>query len=168
MEQIILITGNVKHTITIDPGVWIFDDRKVDLTSYFDTTVIEEDELTKYKKDVSAHWDRELLEGVIPPSERKKDSMLTKKERILTGTFGMPFKPFLQNAEILENAKTLIIERNDDLDSIEVTIATAEQFILGFSNKGKPLREDGPVHVYFGDGSNKAKPITHVSKFVIT
>ena len=31
--------------------------------------------------------------------------------------------------------------------------------ILCFSNNGKPLKEDGPVHVYFGDGSNKQNPI---------
>jgi hypothetical protein len=35
MENILIIAGNVKYTITLDPGVWIFDDRRVDLTTYF-------------------------------------------------------------------------------------------------------------------------------------
>ncbi|MDN8677450.1 peptidyl-prolyl cis-trans isomerase, partial [Staphylococcus aureus] len=31
MSDIIMLTGKVNFTITLDPGVWIFDDRKVDL-----------------------------------------------------------------------------------------------------------------------------------------
>ena len=32
------------------------------------------------------------------------------KEALLTGTFGIPFEPFLQNAEPLDEAKTIVIE----------------------------------------------------------
>lgn len=35
MNDIIVLTGKVKFTITLDPGVWIFDDRKVDMDAYF-------------------------------------------------------------------------------------------------------------------------------------
>jgi hypothetical protein len=31
MHDIILITGNVKFKITLDPTIWIFDDRRFDL-----------------------------------------------------------------------------------------------------------------------------------------
>ena len=36
MENIILVNGKVKFSITLDPSVWIFDDRKLDLTTFFD------------------------------------------------------------------------------------------------------------------------------------
>ena len=35
------------------------------------------------------------------------------KEILLTGTFGIPFEPFLKNAEPLEEAKTVVIESID-------------------------------------------------------
>ena len=38
MENIILLSGKVKYSITLDPTVWIFDDRKVDLSTYFSAT----------------------------------------------------------------------------------------------------------------------------------
>ena len=38
MSEILFINGKVRFPITIDPTVWIFDDRKVDLTTYFDET----------------------------------------------------------------------------------------------------------------------------------
>lgn len=31
MHDIILLTGNVKFTITLDPTIWIFDDRRFEL-----------------------------------------------------------------------------------------------------------------------------------------
>ncbi|MGO4887927.1 peptidyl-prolyl cis-trans isomerase [Anaerobacillus sp. MEB173] len=164
MDHIILIKGKVEHTITLDPGVWIFDDRKVDLDTIFTKQEEGEDELTKYKKEVSAHWDRELLEGAIPPSasETKK----TKKEVILTSSFGIPLKPFLENAGVFSDATSMIIETKHG-NTIEVSLQVAKEMILGFSNQGKPLLEDGPVHVYFGDGSNQTDPITHISSFII-
>ena len=36
MEKIVHIKGKVKFPITLDPSVWIFDDRKFDLDTYFD------------------------------------------------------------------------------------------------------------------------------------
>ena len=32
------------------------------------------------------------------------------KEALLTGTFGIPFEPFLKNAEPLDEANTIVIE----------------------------------------------------------
>ena len=34
-------------------------------------------------------------------------------------------------------------------------LETVKNAILGFSKEGKPLKEDGPVHLYFNDGSNQ-------------
>ena len=35
MNSIVPIKGNVQHAITMDPSVWIFDDRRIDLEDFF-------------------------------------------------------------------------------------------------------------------------------------
>jgi hypothetical protein len=169
MSDVILITGNVKFTITLDPGVWIFDDRKIDLDTYFlnpshEQLQNEQQEEEEEIKKLSAFWDREIQEGaVFPPTLKTEKRFL--KEKIITGTFAMPLAPFLRNAEPLPDAKelTIVTEHNE----VTIPLEQAYKAILGFSKDGKPLREDGPVHFYFGDGSNREKPITHIRRFVV-
>lgn len=164
MAKVITITGKVKFPITLDPSVWIFDERKIDLNSYFDEKMEMVNPIEAYTIDVSKHWDRELLEGAAPPgTEAPKKKFI--KEILLTGTFGIPFKPFLHNAEPDETAKTVIIITSSGEHSMP--LSKAEDLILGFSKNGKPLLNDGPVHIYFSDGSNKENPITHVEGFRI-
>ncbi|HWO95470.1 MAG TPA: peptidyl-prolyl cis-trans isomerase [Bacillus sp. (in: firmicutes)] len=164
MENILSIEGNVKFTITLDPGVWIFDDRKVDLNNYFISNTEKEDELAAYTKNISAHWDREIREGAVFPPTLKTERKF-EKEKIINGSFGIAFKHFLQNAEPGENASVCLIETEDK--TIEVPLEEAEMIILAFSHNGKPLKEDGPVHIYFGDGSNQNEPLKRVRKFII-
>ena len=52
METIIPITGAVTYQLTLDPTVWIFDDRKLDLNTYFTTQNVEEDADVKYMREV--------------------------------------------------------------------------------------------------------------------
>ncbi|MBT2687882.1 peptidyl-prolyl cis-trans isomerase [Bacillus sp. ISL-47] len=162
MENIISFKGQVKYTITLDPGVWIFDDRRVDLNTYFDKETVNKNELEEYTKAVSKHWDREIMEGAVFPPTLKTEKKF-EKEKVLTGTFGIPFKPFLHNAEPDESAESLIIESEDG--EVQLPLSQAEELILGFSKEGKPLKDDGPVHVYIGDGSNKNNPIKRVKAF---
>ncbi len=77
----------------------------------------------------------------------------------------MPFAPFLRNAEPNENATrfTIVTENGDTT----IPLADAYELLLCFSKDGKPLKEDGPVHIYFGDGSNRDNPITHVRAFIV-
>ncbi|MFP5111137.1 peptidyl-prolyl cis-trans isomerase [Bacillaceae bacterium C204] len=164
MENIIIISGSVKYTITLDPGVWIFDDRRVDLTTYFSTKLESSNSLEEYTKDVSKHWDREIMEGAIYPPTLKSEKKY-EKEKVLTGTFGIPIRPFLMNSEPASDADTFVIHCNDGM--YEYPLETAYDFILGFSNNGKPLKDDGPIHVYFGDGSNQQSPIKNVTGFTI-
>lgn len=164
MERIIQIKGNVKYSITLDPGVWIFDDRRIDLTTYFKKPSEKPDALEEYTKAISRHWDREIIEGATVPPTLKSEKRY-QKELALTGTFGIPFKPFLANAEPMENASKLIIETADG--KVDITLDQAYDLILGFSENGKPHLTDGPVHVFFGDGSNQEEPIKHVKSFVI-
>lgn len=162
MEKIVTISGKVKFPITIDPSVWIFDDRKIDLDIYFEQHKEDSDTLEGYTKSVSKHWDREIMEGAAPPDTeptRKK----YKKEILLNGTFGIPFKPFLHNAEPFKDATKVVVLSSEGETAIP--LEQAEEMILGFSRNGKPLTEDGPVHILFGDGSNKQNPIKHVKGF---
>ncbi|WP_409305292.1 peptidyl-prolyl cis-trans isomerase [Peribacillus sp. SCS-155] len=164
MESIMTIHGKVTFPITLDSGVWIFDDRKVDLNTYFTTKKVARDELEEYTKATSKHWSREIQEGAVFPPTLKTEKKY-EKERILTGSFGMPLEPFIKNAAPDANASVLIIETASG--EREYSLEEAKQFILGFAKDGKPLKEDGPVHVYFGDGSNAADPITNVRAFRI-
>lgn len=164
MENIIILSGKVKYIITLDPTVWIFDDRKVDLTTYFSTTSNPSNDLEEYTKSISKHWDREIIEGAVYPPTLKTEKKY-EKEKVLTGSFGIPFQPFLENAEPEGNAATLIIKTN--ASEHEISLDIAKELILGFSEVGKPLSEDGPVHVYFGNGSNQQHPIKNVREFII-
>lgn len=164
MKDIISFKGKVKYPITIDPSVWIFDDRRIDLSAYFEKEHVQIDEEEEYKKSISKHWDREIREGAVFPPTLKTERKF-EKEKVLTGTFGMPLAPFIQNAEPDESANTLVIET--DQDEFSFSIEKAKEFILQFSINGKPLREDGPVYVIFGDGSNRENPIKNVNAFRI-
>lgn len=166
MEQVIFIEGNVHHSLTIDPSVWIFDDRKVDLNTYFDEEKEYEDEDTIYTKKISAQFDKEMLEGSEPPKPEDMNRPLYKKEILLNGTFGMPLEPFIMNCEPNGDAQQLIVVTKDD-EQHTFSFDEGKKIILGFSKNGKPLREDGPVHVYLHDGSNKENPITDVRKIII-
>jgi hypothetical protein len=165
MENIIMIKGKVNYTITLDPGVWIFDDRKVDLNTYFQKPQLEKNELEEYTKEISSHWDREITEGAIVPPTIKTEKRY-EKEKLLLGSFGIPFKPFLLNASPHEDASQLIVVTRDE--ELVFDLTTSYNFILGFSHNGKPLKEDGPIHLYFGDGSNKMEPIKHVKEFIVS
>jgi hypothetical protein len=164
MENIIIIKGKVKYIITLDPGVWIFDDRKVDLNTYFQKKQIEKNELEEYTKKISSHWDREIMEGAIVPPTIKTEKEY-KKEKLLLGSFGIPLKPFLLNSSPLEGASQLIVVTNNN--ELVFDLASSYEFILAFSNNGKPLLEDGPVHIYFGDGSNQTDPIKNIKELLV-
>jgi len=164
MENILSILGNVKYPITLDPGVWIFDDRRIDLTTYFSKEKENADSVEAYTKSVSKHWDREIMEGAIFPPTLKSEKKF-EKEKVLTGTFGIPFKPFLLNAVPANDADKLIVHTKNG--EYEFSLEMAYDLILGFSNNGKPLSSDGPVHIYYGDGSNQGSPIKNVTAFTI-
>lgn len=165
MENIILIKGNVNFTITLDPGVWIFDDRRIDLSTFFQVNEKKLDDLEEYTKNISKHWEREITEGASHPSAIKKEKGLFEKEKVLTGTFGIPFKPFLTNAEPTHSANLLVIQTSTG--EFEIPLDRANDLILGFSNNGEPLRDDGPIHIYYLDGSNQHNPIKNVQTFFV-
>ncbi|WP_462409129.1 peptidyl-prolyl cis-trans isomerase [Neobacillus sp. Marseille-QA0830] len=164
MENILHISGNVKFNITLDPGTWIFDDRKIDLTTYFSRKNEKLDTNEEYTKSVSKHWDREIMEGAIFPPTLKTEKQF-EKVKVMTGTFGIKFQPFLQNSEPASDAATVIIHTKDK--DYEIPLKDAYELIFKFADSGKPIKESGPVHIFFGDGSNLDSPITNVRGFTV-
>ncbi|MBM7692410.1 hypothetical protein JOC77_001840 [Peribacillus deserti] len=165
MESILMIQGRVKYPITLDPGVWIFDDRKIDMDVFFSSNPGKPvNEIEEYTKKASKHWDREIMEGAVHPPTLKSEKKF-EKEKILTGTFGIPLLPFLKNAEPESGASIINIEAKEE--TIRLNLSDASELILGFSQVGKPLKEGGPVYVYYKDGSNYTNPIKSVSGFRI-
>ncbi|WP_100330789.1 molybdopterin-binding protein [Bacillus xiapuensis] len=165
MNNIIPIKGKVKFPVTLDPSVWIFDDRRIDLHTYFDMNDADPQENEEeYTKKISKYWDKEIREGAVSPPTIKSEKKY-EKEKVLTGSFGVPFEPFLKNAEPLEDAAQLIAETKDG--DMQWPIAEAGNIILAFSKDGKPLREDGPVHILFKDGTNRHNAIRNVQAFRI-
>lgn len=167
LESIVFINGKVKFPITLDPGVWIFDDRKIEIDTYFDKDNVVVDELEDYTQKAAEHWQKEIREGAIVPPTLKTERKF-EKIKLMTGTFGIPFKPFLQNAVPEEGATEIIVTA--DGKELSFPIEVANEFFLGFSREGKPLRleeDGGPVHIYLGDGSNRDNPIKNVKSFTV-
>ncbi|HET7657395.1 MAG TPA: peptidyl-prolyl cis-trans isomerase [Bacillales bacterium] len=139
MPDIIVLTGNVNYTLTLDPSSWLFDDRKFELEPYFE----EPHDLDN------------------PPRKFNKRDLLLKDY-----TFAVPFKPFLENAEPKPESAKLIVETQSG-ETHELSMEQAKKGILAFTKAGKFLKEDGPAHFYLGDGSNRKQPIKEIAKLVV-
>lgn len=161
--MIIQLSGKVKFPITLDSSVWIFDDRKIIFDDAFSP-----DKLNKNEEENEDHSERfnemyslEVYQQKIKPPVNKSINKY-EKEKILTNTYVMPIKHFIKNAEVDPEAKTAVLHTpNEDVE------ITTEQFVnslLLFSVDGKPIKDQGPVHLYFQDGSNKDEPIKGITK----
>lgn len=155
--MIVTITGNVKYPITLDPGVWIFDDRKFELDQFFSNSEEREQE----PADLEIDRERIIREGAVSPPTLKSEKKY-EREKLLDGTFAIKLEPFLNNAELSASANLCIFKTKEG--DVPVPIEKARGIILCFSQNGKPLTEDGPVHVYFADGSNRTNPIKRVTE----
>ena len=165
METIITIKGNVKHTITLDPTVWIFDDRKVDLNTFFTEEHVERDEDEEYKRSMGKHWSREIMEGATFPPTLKTEKKFDR-QKMVTGTFGISLDHFVKNAIPAEDAKTISFLTMDGAKE-SFPVSEVGNFLFKFSQDGKPLTEDGPAHLLFKDGSNLEQPLRKITDIVI-
>lgn len=161
--MIIQLKGNVKYPLTLDASVWIFDDRKVILEEAF----IEKEETEKEDplKKAAEMFDQEIyFQTKIKPPVNKSINKY-EREKILENSFVMPLADFIQTAEIQPGAQRAILKTNED--DVVITTEQLRTSYLLFARDGKPLKEDGPVHLYFGDGSNQDKPITGITGITI-
>ncbi|HWJ79916.1 MAG TPA: peptidyl-prolyl cis-trans isomerase [Niallia sp.] len=159
MNSIIQVSGLVKFPITIDPTVWIFDDRKLSEDVVF-LPIEEKDELEDYTIAASKHWDREITEGAKAPVKQ-----VYKKVEMITGTFYMPLSPFITNAEPVEDANALVVTTSEE--NITIPLSRLQDIYLLFCVKGKPLTNDGPVHLYFRSEGKNQNPIKNIRSLQI-
>lgn len=160
MDSIIQIKGAVNFNITLDPTIWIFDDRKVDLDTYFtsDKVAVDQDEV--YLEDAGKFWSREIMEGAAYPptleTEKKFD-----RQKMQTGTFGMVLEPFINNASPTPEAtQVTFIDRENN--EYTYSMEEAKTLLFQFSVEGKMLTDGGPVYLLHADGSNYKNPIKNI------
>jgi len=160
--MIIPITGNVTYPITLDPTVWIFDDRKIEFDKAFQQTseAKEDDEL----KRASERFNREVYQQTAKPPVNRSIKKF-EREKILQSTYVMPLGDFVANAEVKPEAKNVSLVTKED--EVIISVPELEQSYFLFARDGKPLKDDGPVHLYFQDGSNKDNPIKNITKIII-
>src|SRR5699024_1456709 len=107
------------YPITLDPTVWIFDDRKIEFEHAFQhpEETQEDDELER----ASERFSREVFQqSAKPPVNRSIKKF--EREKILKSTYVMPLGDFITNAQIKPDAEnaTLVTKEKD------VTISLAE------------------------------------------
>ncbi|WP_088043936.1 hypothetical protein [Bacillus sp. EAC] len=161
MSDVFLISGEVDFPLTIDPSVWIFDERKIELENLFNDDKVKEDANEKYTKAVSKHWDREITEGSKVDNSQP---FAAQKKQWLKESYAMPFSYFIENSKPRNRNQNVTIETENS--TIVLPFETVFESFLAFSNKGKMITEGGPVHLYFNDGSNKDTPITSIRKII--
>ncbi|MHA6258573.1 peptidyl-prolyl cis-trans isomerase [Sporosarcina sp. CAU 1771] len=160
MQTVVPIKGNVQHVITMDPGIWIFDDRRIDLDIFFTGGHIEKDEMEEYKRSMGKHWSREIMEGATFPPTLETEKQFEEK-KVITGTYGIYLNHFLKNAEPKKNATQLFFETTSGEKHV-IPITNVDNVIMKYCEDGKPLGEEGPIHILFKDGSNEHNPIKNV------
>jgi len=161
--MIIQLKGKVHFTITLDSSVWIFDDRKIILEEAFTERTEEQDEDRLEKAAELFNQEIYSQKKIKPPVNKSINRF--EREQALTHSFVMPIKDFLNNAEIKPEAKRAILITNSD--DVVINIEQLRAAYLLFAWKGKPLKENGPVHLYFGDGSNQDEPMKGIKEIII-
>lgn len=131
MSEIVPIKGATQFTINLDPSVWIFDKRKIDLDLYIETGQEEQ----------------------VP-------------EREFSGSYAVPFAPFLENAQPSDQASRIVCHLKSG-ETVSVPLEEAKKAYLAFSHNGRPLKDDGPLHLYFGPGRHKEPPIKQIVQFEV-
>lgn len=160
--MIIQIMGNVNYSITLDPTVWIFDDRKILLDEAFSNRK-NDDEKSEQDK-VADRWSQEVYQQKIRPPVNKSINRF-EREKILKNTYVMPIGEFLAHAEVNPHATDVTLETTQG--QVEISLTDLQESYLLFAIKGKPIKDNGPIHIYFKDGSNKDDPIKGVQNIVI-
>lgn len=160
--MIIPIIGNVKFSITLDPTVWIFDDRKIKFDEAFDLKEEEEEKTEDFMFSSPTRYNEEVFKAT---NGNKPISKVDGKE-ILKNSYVISLDRFLDRAEIKEDAISATLMKTNGEEETILLEDLYNTYLL-FAWEGKPLKEDGPVHVYMKDGSNKDSPIKFVNKIVV-
>src|SRR5699024_10748319 len=89
--MIVQITGNVSYTITLDPTVWIFEDRKILLEEAFTEDIQKKDKKDELA-DASDRFSQEVYQQNLKPPINKTNKGISRKDRekILENSYVMP------------------------------------------------------------------------------
>src|SRR5690625_43090 len=149
--MIIQLKGKVKFPLTLDPTVWIFDDRKIILEEAFSEEPKNEEPAEDKLEKAAELFNQEIYsqKKIKPPVNKSINRY--EKEKILKNSYVMPIEDFIKIAELEEDASRAILKT--DGDDIVISTEQLQSAYLHFAVNGKPLKEDGPVHLFFGDGS---------------
>ncbi|ALV01180.1 peptidyl-prolyl cis-trans isomerase [Bacillus velezensis] len=156
--SVIQVKGNVTYPITIDPSVWIFDDRKFP----FENNQPVHPDGSAETQEHTLDPERVIREGRISPPTLKSEKRY-EKERLMNGSFAMKLGAVLANAEPKESA--VLCAFISKSERTVVPLEKAMDAIAHFSDAGKPLQDGGPVHFYV-DGDFE-KPITGVTEIEV-
>lgn len=159
--MIVPIVGNVTNPITLDPTVWIFDTRKI----LFEEAFNEEKQGEESKEDAIKAASERFSRAINPNSNDNKGINKKEGEEILKNSYVMPVHHFLGNTGIKDDASNVILMSNGE--EVSITLSQLQNCYLLFAIDGKAIKEDGPVHLYFKDGSNKEQPIKNINKIII-
>lgn len=164
-KMIIQIKGKVTYPITLDPSVWIFDDRKIMFEEAF--TPKEATQQKDPAQKAAELFNQELysLKSIKPPVNKSLSKPEQKKA--LIHSFVMPIKDFIATAAIENEAKRAVLTTKDD--DVILSLEQLQESLFLFAIDGKQINEekDGPVYLYFGDGSNQSAPITGIKEITI-
>ncbi|MDZ5669451.1 peptidyl-prolyl cis-trans isomerase [Bacillus stercoris] len=158
--SVIQVKGNVTYPITIDPSVWIFDDRKFS----FDRKGDSQDTLQSTGDESELDSERVIREGRIAPPTLKTEKQY-EKQKLMNGSFSMRLGTVLKNAEPNSSATQCVFVTSSG--KAAVSLETALNSIVHFSEAGKPIQEGGPVHIYFEDPVHHKQPITDLKEIEI-
>lgn len=139
-SMIFPLDGAVRYSLTIDPTVWIFDERKRKIEEL--DSVTENDREAYYAKMGKA-WDDGLSQGTRV--DHNKPMSRQDKDAALRDSFAMPLAPFLNNAEPVDLATHI---RFYGETVLTIPLNEAPLVHLQFSKDGKVLA-DGPVYVLY-------------------
>lgn len=142
ISMIFPLDGAVCHSLTIDPTVWIFDERKRKIE---DLDSVTENDREAYYAKMGKAWDDGLSQGTR--IDHNKPMSRQDKDAALRDSFAMPLAPFLNNAEPIELATHV---RFYGETILTLSLSEASQVYLQFSKDGKVLT-DGPVYVLYED-----------------
>ncbi|WP_339227571.1 hypothetical protein NSQ77_18640 [Oceanobacillus sp. FSL K6-2867] len=162
--MIVPILGNVFYSITLDPTVWIFDDRKILLDEAFSGKGSNSEEADDLEL-ASQRFNREIFEVKMnrPPVNRSISKL--EGEKILKNSYVMPLYDFIQNAEVKPDATHGVLL--SEYEETKISLTDLENGYFLFAVDGKPIKDNGPVHFFYQDGSNKDNPITNIKKIII-
>ncbi|KAB8138618.1 hypothetical protein F9U64_03105 [Gracilibacillus oryzae] len=152
--MIIQIKGNVKYPITLDPSVWIFDDRKILLEEAFNGKKGEE------KPEEFSGQDSNRVKPQVHNSIKKFN-----KNELLNNSYVIPLYDFISNAEVNESASKVSLKSENE--TFDISLEQLQQGLLQFAKEGKQITADGPAYFYFHDGSNKDNPIKNLKEIYI-